>query len=303
MNDAVEATSETLRAYLVVEERSELIPMMVKWLVSNRRGAHWKSTKDTAYATLALCDFLRASGELSPNLTVTVSIDGRVNRTVEITKENMFTFDNAITLSGADLAAGKHVVTVTKKGEGNLYYAGALTVFTREEGVKGAGNEIAIDRKFYKVLKKTREVVRKEWVKDHYEERTVTETYEEKEPIASGATLDVGDEVEVELSITAKNDYRYLVFDDMKGAGLEAVELKSGHAYSGILTYRELRDERAVFFCSSLKQGRHVLSYRLRAEIPGDYHVMPAQGHAMYLPDVRAISGEMRLSITEPGVR
>ena len=90
----------------------------------------------------------------------------------------------------------------------------------------------------------------------------------------------------------------------MKGAGFEATELRSGHGgYGGILTYREFRDERAVFFCSSLKQGKHEISYRLRAEIPGDYHVMPAQGHAMYLPDVRATSDEWRVSVTEPGVR
>jgi hypothetical protein len=54
---------------------------------------------------------------------------------------------------------------------------------------------------------------------------------------------------------------------------------------------------------SSLPQGEHRISYRLRAEIPGDFHVMPAQGFAMYLPEVRAISDELRLSITEPGVR
>ena len=113
----------------------------------------------------------------------------------------------------------------------------------------------------------------------------------------------VGDVIEVRLTVTAKNDYRYLVFEDMKGAGFEPLDLTSGHAYSGVLSYREFRDERVAFFCSRLPQGKHEIAYRLRAEIPGRFHIMPTQGHAMYLPDVRAISGEMIFGITEPGVR
>jgi uncharacterized protein YfaS (alpha-2-macroglobulin family) len=106
-----------------------------------------------------------------------------------------------------------------------------------------------------------------------------------------------------DLRMTAKNDYRYLVFEDMKGAGFEPVQLLSGRAYSGILSYREFRDERVAFFCARLRQGEHKLTYRLKAEIPGDFHIMPARGQAMYLPEVRAISNELRISITEAGTR
>jgi uncharacterized protein YfaS (alpha-2-macroglobulin family) len=302
-DDAVEATAESLRAYLQVRPKSELIPMMVKWLTSNRRGNHWKSTKDTAHAVLALCDYLKVSEELTPELTVKITVDGTTMKTVRFTRDNVFTADNTLTIKGEDLMTGDHVVRVVAEGKGNLYFNGQLTLFTREEDVKGAGNEIVIARNAYRIHQRTRDVVRKDWVGDHYEKRTVKEVYEEKEPLANGATLAVGDEIEIELVLTAKNDYRYLVFEDMKGAGFEAVELLSGHAYGGILSYRELRDERVAFFCSRLPEGEHQLTYRLRAEIPGDYHVMPAQGQAMYLPEVRAISDEMRLSITEPGVR
>ena len=44
-------------------------------------------------------------------------------------------------------------------------------------------------------------------------------------------TLKSGDLVEVELEIDSKNDYEYLIFEDMKAAGFEPVELRSG--YSG----------------------------------------------------------------------
>jgi hypothetical protein len=302
-NDAVEATSAALRAYLVVEPDSELIPMMVKWLVANRRGAHWKSTRDTAHAILALCDYLRVSKELTPDLEVTVSVDDRFVRKMTITKANVFLLDNRLTLRGADLPAGRRVVKVSAEGTGNLYFDAQLTVFTREEDVAPAGNELAIRRQAFRVEQKNREVERETWVDDHYEKRSVTEVYEELTPLAPGADVGVGEEVEIVLTVTAKNDYRYLVFEDMKGAGFEPVELQSGHAWSGVVSFRELRDERVVFFCSSLPQGDHELRYRVRAEIPGDFHVMPAEGQAMYLPDIRAISAEDRLTVTEPGIR
>ncbi|MEN8151766.1 MAG: alpha-2-macroglobulin family protein, partial [Planctomycetota bacterium] len=192
-DDAVEATSEALRAYLVVQPSSEMIPMMAKWLVGSRRGAHWKSTMDTAHAVIGLCDYLRVSEELAPDMTVVVKIGDRITKTLRITKENVFTLDNSITLRGADLAGGNYVVSIEKTGKGNLYYSGALTVFTREEDVKAAGNEIAIERRFFRVHEKKREVEREVWVKDHKETRKVTETYEELEPLVQGAKLDVGD--------------------------------------------------------------------------------------------------------------
>ncbi|MHC4473158.1 MAG: alpha-2-macroglobulin family protein, partial [Planctomycetota bacterium] len=94
--DAVESTAASLSAYLAVKPESELIPMMVKWLVANRRGAHWKSTRDTALATLALCDYLKASEELAPDMTVKVTVGGRTSKTMRITKGNLFTFDNRL---------------------------------------------------------------------------------------------------------------------------------------------------------------------------------------------------------------
>lgn len=302
-DDAVTGTAETLRAWLAVKPESDLVPMMVKWLVANRRGASWKSTMDTAHATLALCDYLRASGELDPDLTITVTIDDRVAKTMRVTRENLFTFDDTLGISGASLASGKHVVRIEREGRGNLYFEGSLTVYTREENVKGTGNEIRVARNFYRIHQGTKEVERKVWVKDHYETRTVTETTEEREPLAAGATIEVGDVIEVELVLTAKNDYHYLVFSDPKAAGLEPIELTSGHAWSGLLSYRELRDERTDLFVSTLPQGEHRVHYRVRAEIPGTFHTMPTEGFAMYLPDVRTISDEAILTVTDPASR
>jgi alpha-2-macroglobulin len=90
-----------------------------------------------------------------------------------------------------------------------------------------------------------------------------------------------GDLVEIELVIESKNDYEYLMFEDMKAAGFEPVELRSGYGSGskGLRAYVEYRDNRVVFFVRWLPRGRHSLNYRMRAEIPGRFSALPTQAH------------------------
>jgi len=119
-------------------------------------------------------------------------------------------------------------------------------------------------------------------------------------PLKNGDAVASGDKIEVVLKLTAKNSYDYLAFEDMKPAGCEAMELRSGGRWAGGLCANlELRDEKVVFFIGMLEQGQHVLRYKLRAETPGHFHALPAKGFAMYAPEVKAISDEMRLRIKE----
>ena len=57
-------------------------------------------------------------------------------------------------------------------------------------------------------------------------------------------TLKSGDLVEIELEIDSKNDYEYLLFEDMKAAGFEPVDVRSGYNGNELGAYVELRDDR-----------------------------------------------------------
>ena len=116
---------------------------------------------------------------------------------------------------------------------------------------------------------------------------------------APRATLKSGDLVEVELEIDSKNDYEYLIFEDMKAAGFEPVEVSSGYGGNAMGAYMELRDNRVSFFIRSLARGKHSVSYRLRAEIPGRYSALPARASAMYAPELKGNSDEIKLQIAD----
>ena len=122
----------------------------------------------------------------------------------------------------------------------------------------------------------------------------------ERVALASGETVASGDLLEVELQIEAKNDYDYLLFEDIKPAGCEPVEVRSGAtAGLGLWSNRELRDQKVAFFVSHLPQGTRTLTYRMRAEAPGAFHILPTNAYAMYAPDVRALSAESTINVKD----
>ena len=124
------------------------------------------------------------------------------------------------------------------------------------------------------------------------------ETFE-RTPLETGAVLKSGDLVEIELEIASKNDYEYVLLEDMKAGGFEPVEVRSGYTANDLGAYVEFRDDRVCFFTRVLGRGNHSVAYRLRAEIPGRFSALPARASAMYAPELRANSTEMKVDVRD----
>jgi len=112
--------------------------------------------------------------------------------------------------------------------------------------------------------------------------------------------VESGELVEVSLRVESDNVFEYLVFEDFKPAGFEPDEVKSGYLYdNGTWFNRELRDEKVAFFLARLRQGEQVLDYRLRAETPGTFRVLPHSAYAMYAPRIRSLSDSFELTVVD----
>jgi len=288
-NQDVETTAACLRVFNALEPKHRLAPMIVRWLANNRTGASWSSTRDTALAVYALAEYVKGQRELAPDYTLTVDVGGRQKKSFRVNAENALTFDNRLVIPAAALGSGTQEITVTREGEGNVYFTAAVRYFTLEEGVKAAGNEIRVRRRYYRLTRPGPDG-KEELTKDGYR-RTV---------VNAGDRLNSGDLLEVELLVESKNAYEHLVFEDMKPSGCEPVELRSGTRYgNGLCSNLELRDDRVAFFVTNLPQGKRLLSYRMRAETPGAFHALPLTGYAMYAPAIRCISDEGNFSVED----
>jgi uncharacterized protein YfaS (alpha-2-macroglobulin family)/tetratricopeptide (TPR) repeat protein len=296
----IEAHAWYLKLLAATKPKSKQARGLVKYLINNRKHAtYWNSTRDTAYCIEAIADYMRASGENNPEAEVTVSVDGKKIKSVKITKENLFSYDNKVVLAGDALGTGEHKVEISRKGNGALYTNAYLTVFTKENFIKKAGLEVKVDRAYYKLerIDATESTAGTSGqVVDHKVEKY------KRIPLKRGDMLTSGDLVEVELHIHSKNDYEYLMFNDWKPAGLESVEVRSGYTSahkSGMHAYMEMRNEKTSFFVRQLARGSHSVKYRLRAEIPGHFSALPAMAEAMYAPELKANSDEMKIKVKD----
>lgn len=292
-----EAQGYYLKLLSAVDPKSEKASRLVKYLLNNRRHAtYWNSTRDTAVCVEAMADYLTASVEDAPDMNLEVVLDGKIAKTVQINPQNLFTFDNKFVLEGADVKSGAHTLEFRKKGTGPVYFNAYATNFTLENPIGKAGLEIKVERKYYK-LKRVDKSIKVEAVRGQSVSQKV-EKYE-REPLPNLSQLKSGDLVEVELEIESKNDYEYILFEDMKAAGFEPVEVRSGYNGNDMGAYVEFRDERVCFFARALARGKHSVAYRLRAEIPGTFSALPTKASAMYAPELKANSDEIKMKIED----
>ena len=302
--DTIEANAYYLKLLTRTNPQDPNAAGLVKYLLNNRKHAtYWNSTRDTSVCIEALAEYLVASGEAEPNVLVEVWVDGDLKQSVEITPEVLFTFDNSFVLEGEELASGPHHVEIRKsplEGDGAatpVYFNAYLTNFTLEDFITSAGLEIKVERRYFKLVQRedATDVVQGSsgQVIDQ-----AAEKYDRVE-LTNLATVDSGDLIEIELVIDSKNDYEYVVFEDFKPAGLEPVDLRSGYTEGGFGAYVEFRDEKVAFFMQRLAQGTHSVSYRMRAELPGQFSALPTRAYAMYAPELRANSDEIKLNVED----
>ncbi len=295
----VEANAYYLKLLAKVDPQGEKAPRLVKYLLNNRKhGTFWNSTRDTALCVEAFADYLKASGETEPDMTVEVWMDGAKLKEVQITKDNLFTYDNKFVLSGAEVNEGSHEIELRRRGKGPVYFNAYLTNFTLEDHIAKAGLEIKVQRQYYKLVP-IEKTIKAEGQRGQPLDQKV-EKYE-RQPLKEGDTLKSGDLVEIELMIESKNDYEYILFEDMKAAGFEPVSQQSGFntGSKGLPAYVEYRDNRVAFFVRWLARGQHSVNYRMRTEIPGKFAALPTRASAMYAPELRGNSDEIKLNIVD----
>ncbi len=301
-NDAVEMQAWYLMLLARTDPQGDTASGLAKYLLANRKnGSYWRSTRDTAYAIEALTSYAIASGESKPDMTVALYYDDRKVLERKITSESLLS-SNTFVLEGIAVEQGEHTLRLVRSGDGPVYYNGSLSLFSLEDPIRAAGGDLAVKRSFYKLHQEDAATATPD------QSGTATAVTREKyrreamaDPVAGGelVPLQPGDLVEVELTITAKNDYEYLVFEDMKAAGLEAVELRSGYSGNRLGAYIEYRDEKVALFIRALPRGTYSLSYRFRAETPGYFSALPVFGGGMYAPELFTNSDEMKIRIEE----
>jgi hypothetical protein len=197
---------------LAIDPKNKLVEPVMNWLIKNRRGANWSNTRDTAIVVLAMNQYLKTSGELKGGIEYELQVNGKTVTRQKV--KDVLRAPSRFEIDPKWIKDGINTIRLIRKsGEGPLYFAANAQFFSLEEPITAAGNEIFVRRQYYKLV--GRPTLLKGYIYD-------------KVPLNDGETVASGERIETVLTIEAKNHYEYLIFEDLKPAGLEAVQIKSG---------------------------------------------------------------------------
>ena len=266
-------------------------------------------------AILAFTDYLKVSGELDAVLQYEIHAGQKLVATERVTKQNLLKAPSRFIIPHALIEDTTDIRITRTGGKSPFYYSVEAEWYSLEEPIPAAGNELFVRRDYF-LLKEVSTLLKG--------------TVLQRTPIHEGAALQSGDRVEVVLTFDSRNQYEYLLFEDLKPAGWESVEVRSGgRAYARQLSqksielleaegipsvnpagawrftgktrfvHREWRDRRVALFLDELPEGVWEIRYIMRAEVPGEFSAMPAVGHAMYIPEIRGNTRENKVEVLD----
>ncbi len=285
MNTDTRSTAVILDALTRLDAENELIPNVVRWLMVARRDGIWETTYETAWALIALTDWMSVTGELRGDYDYAVWLNDELLEGGQVTPE---TVAEPIELSIAVaelLRETSNRLTIGRgAGEGRLYYTAHLKVYLPVEEIEPLNRGVVVSR--------------------HYSDPECTEGLKCPEV----ETVAVGDLVQVRLTIVAPHDLYYVVVEDPLPAGAEAVDptlattsvvdqepMMRRIVERGERVYRwwwnwysrsEMRDDKVVLFADTLPAGTYEYTYTFRATRPGAYQVIPTNAREFYFPEV-----------------
>ena len=288
IDTSVEATAFAVQALARRDPKNPVIERAVRWLMVNRRGGYWGSTKATAMAIYGLLGYMQARGEAAQPFAVDVYVNGELAGQPRFTAAQM-TAPDPVALS-VPAREGANTIRLVKRDGGTVYWSAEATYYdpSTAEGRSGS-RQLAVSRKYSKLTSVT--------VRDRIVYR--------EEPFTGTAAP--GDVLTVRLTVAGSPEWRYLAIEDPLPAGVEAVQDTTAYPLEKPGSVRwwwgsrvEYRDSRTVFFQESFERGRYEYVYLVKVISAGTFRAVPTQVSPMYVPNVFASSEPQTMTVTLP---
>ncbi len=278
-----ETTAFVLEALEELSPDSPWTEPVARWLLLNREGHRWKSTRETAHVILALAPFAARQGQGNAlRSTLVFRQQGREIARLELSPEKVLRGELSLALPNSALQDGLNRIDVELVGAGPVWVSLEANLFSRQQTIDAGGSGLRLERE----LRRLRPV------------RTLGGWYESVEEKIDDEPIPSGGRIRVRLRLHATHDLDFVWVRDPRPAGFEAVDRLSGpHSGGTLRARREVGSWQTEFFIDSLPAGDHVLDYELIAERPGTYRAEPARVEGMYLPTRAAHSSSRILQI------
>lgn len=287
MSSSVRTTALVVDAMVKLDSIDERTVKAVDWLMSQRKHRGWGTTNETSFAILGLTDFILSMQQSAHGSVVTLLINGEEVAIETFGEDNLvLNFD----ISPVDLGGGIAQIQILSDQEQPLYYLISSQMYVAEEQLEGQG------------LKVTRR---------YLDPSTKREVH----------SVQPGQLVLVELTVTLPEAGNYFLLEDHLPGGLEAVNENLNSTSHEVLSlqgdlyyetessfrwqnygynYKEIHPDRVSFFITYLRAGTHKYTYLARVVTPGEYHAMPTEFYAMYDLEYWGRSASSKIVVAKP---
>ncbi len=281
-----------------------------------RTADRWETTQETAWALIALTDWLVATRELEGNYAWGVRVNGRDLGSGRVTPETVQEVTELrVAVKDLFVDQANRVEIARGEGPGRLYYTVHLRGYLPVEEVKALNRGVMVGRVYERAdcsrgepgVRPGEPGVRPGEPGVRPGEPGVRPGEPGARPCEPVTEARVGDLIRVRLTIIAPTDLNYLVVEDPFPAGADPVDTSLqttsvvGERPEFVRTdwdWRrwgwgwwwfadtDLRDEKLVLFATQLPRGTYEYTYLLQVGLAGEYKVLPPTAYEMYFPEV-----------------
>lgn len=282
----VETTARAISAIARVNPTHSILPKAIRWLLKNRRGGEWVSTRDTAVALYGISEYIVRTGEVSGNYELQLLLNGKQIGEYTFTPSTVMIKDLTINVPTSELSKGANRLEMNMNGVGVLYYSGTLTQFIASDNLEPTSSQkdFAIERNLFALVSRR---------DGDGNLRLLTSN----NPINKA---NAGEIVRCVVTFRNSKPASFVMIEVPVAAGCEITErLEPDDPYSWDYWYSgiDIRDDKMVFFARLVNEGTHTLSFNMRVEATGKFVVMPAIVSNMYDPEKSASSGQMSFEV------
>ncbi|MCK5794197.1 MAG: Ig-like domain-containing protein, partial [Anaerolineales bacterium] len=267
MNNTTTTTAIVTYALARVEEAPDLYPEAVRYLVSTQTQAgDWWSAYETGWSVLALNEVLRKSGELDSGYEFSSTVNGRELISGQAQGSSQLEAAYA-SIPVEDLYPEEPNALVINRSEGSgvLYYRSHLQVYRPAEDVQPYGHGMTISR--------------------------VYADLSDPEDINFTQKGEIGQLIQVQLTLVLENDSYYLMVEDQIPAGAEILDTRLKTSRQDLEEYQAaapfkngwgwwyfntplVLDDRVTWAVNFLPAGTYQLTYTISLAHPGEYQVL-----------------------------
>ncbi len=282
--DPIETTAAVGRALIAAGGDNEAqIKAIMRWLMAQKQGAYWQSTRDTAAVVYLMADYLGKFGDNMPEIAISAKLNDKALGNVALKGNEIFKKD------ALDITA--KVPDVKQDNQISISGRGGDVVFNSELVFYGSAPVPAMSKTF-KVSR------------DYYEVNTSGSSYEAGSKVTE---FKAGKLYMVELTVTPSagegKALDYVMVEDPLPAGVEVMDQDNGITINGNLLnqdeiHREIRADKVAYFKTRVS-GTMNMRYLVRAVFAGEYTAMPAKASLMYFPKQQGYSASQKITIVK----